>query len=86
MGLLFISCDEAARRISRAQDVPLARAERLGLRLHLAVCQVCRRYLRQIRFLRPVLRELPAHLDEASTERLSEPAKDRIISHLRDKS
>ena len=85
MSRLFISCDEAARRVSRAQDVPLTVSERLGLLLHLAACRWCRRYREQVRFLRPAFRELLHHLEEACEERLSDPARARIVERLRAK-
>lgn len=47
-----LSCREAARLVSQAQDRPLTIAERVKLRLHLFVCSACSRFARQIEFLR----------------------------------
>jgi hypothetical protein len=46
------ACAKAARLISAAQDRPLSLTERVALRLHLAICDGCTQYDRQVRFLR----------------------------------
>jgi hypothetical protein len=46
------NCREAVRLQSEALDHPLSWRRRLGLRIHLALCVWCRRYGRQIKFLR----------------------------------
>lgn len=83
MRTFFPSCAEAARRISHAHDARLSFPERVGLRLHLAVCRFCRRYLRQVRFLRSVLRDYPGHIDDLEPERLSDDARKKIVSRLK---
>jgi hypothetical protein len=47
-------CREAVRMQSDALDRPLSFSQRTGLRLHLLICKWCRRYARQIKFLRHV--------------------------------
>jgi hypothetical protein len=51
----LLSCKEASRKLSRAQDGPLSGFERWRLRMHLAVCIACTRFERQLRFLREAL-------------------------------
>ena len=46
------SCEEATRIASRLLDEPVPLGQRVRLRLHLAICKWCRRYVRQIAFLR----------------------------------
>ena len=48
------SLDEATRLLSESQDAPLPLMARVGLRLHLALCRQCRRYQRQLTFMRSV--------------------------------
>jgi hypothetical protein len=46
------NCREAIRLQSEALDRPLPWLQRIGLRIHLALCVWCLRYGRQIQFLR----------------------------------
>jgi predicted anti-sigma-YlaC factor YlaD len=55
LGLLF-TCKEASRLISRELDGPLPFGRRLRLRLHLLECNACRRFLRQVEYLRVAMR------------------------------
>jgi hypothetical protein len=51
-----ISCREASRLISQRQDRPLDFWERVKLRCHLALCDVCTRFAAQVDFMREALR------------------------------
>jgi len=48
------SCQQVSRLISDAHERPLSLGERLRLRLHLAICNLCRAYARDIRLLKGV--------------------------------
>ncbi len=52
----FVTCREASQLLSQMQDRPLAARERIRLRLHLAICNACSRFGRQLTFLRAALR------------------------------
>ena len=54
--VLMPNCRQAIRLQSEALDRPLSRLEKIGLRLHLAFCTLCRRYGQQIQFLRTAAR------------------------------
>ena len=51
-----ISCQEASRLLSQRQDRPLTVWERLKLRAHLGLCDVCTRFSAQLDFMRAALR------------------------------
>jgi len=53
-----ISCKEASRLLSQAQDRRLGWVERLKLRAHLALCDFCTRFEEQLRFMREAMRRL----------------------------
>jgi len=53
----LIRCKEASRLISKAQDAELSGAQRILLRLHLAACDACTRFERQVRFLRRAMQK-----------------------------
>lgn len=77
------NCREASRLQSEALDRPLPFWKRLGLRVHLCLCQWCRRYGKQIRFLRHAAHEHPEELTKATSERLSPEARERLKQSLR---
>lgn len=55
----MISCREATELVSRSLDAPLGWRQRLGLRVHLLACSLCRDFRRQMLFLREALRRFP---------------------------
>jgi hypothetical protein len=77
------SCREASRLQSEALDRPLSFRRRLGLRIHLLLCKWCRRYGRQLTFLRRAAREHPDEIVESLPQTLSVEARERIKRRLR---
>ena len=55
----MMKCHEAHRLVIRAQDARLSWGERLGLRLHLLICDACAAFGRQMDFLRAACRSFP---------------------------
>jgi hypothetical protein len=78
-------CREASRAQSEMLDHPLPPAKRLGLSLHLLICKWCRRYGKQIRFLRAAAQEHHDELTEAGPQKLSGDARERIKRRLQKK-
>lgn len=52
----WLSCKEATRVVSQAQERSLSALERWKLKMHLAVCAKCTRFEQQIRLIREALR------------------------------
>ncbi|HEX3316356.1 MAG TPA: hypothetical protein VHR72_15765 [Gemmataceae bacterium] len=73
------SCKYAALLISRSLETPLTWRERLSLRVHLAICGMCRRFRRQIDAIQQAMRR-----SHSTEERLSEEARERIRKRLQD--
>jgi len=48
----MLSCKQATRLISQSQDRDLSIAEKLQLKLHLAMCKGCMHFQSQMGFLR----------------------------------
>ena len=86
--LLAVSpnCREASRLQSDALDRSLSLSQRFGLRLHLLLCRWCRRYGKQIRFLRQAAHEHPEEAVEAAPRTLSPEARERLKRSLRDEA
>jgi len=62
-------------------DRRLTPRERLALYAHLGMCRLCRRFRRQIRFLRSAAAR--AQLSALAGVRLDDAAKDRIRARIR---
>lgn len=84
------SCREVTRWGADALDRPLPFGQRLAVRFHVLICVWCRRYLRQIAFLRQAVRSQPDTLAEGgpSPDRpcLSPESRERIRRVLRDRT
>jgi hypothetical protein len=76
------SCKEAARLQSAALDGKLTLRQRLGLRFHLVLCRWCRRYGKQITFLRSAAQQSAEHDEHSPSEVLSPEAHERIKRNL----
>jgi hypothetical protein len=76
-------CRDASRAQSEALDHPLSPSKRIGLWLHLLICKWCRRYGKQIRFLRVSAHGHHDALAEAVPQKLSPTAREQIKQKLR---
>ena len=83
MAALSPSCRQASRLQSEALDHRLPLLQRIGLRIHLLLCKWCRRYGKQIRFLRDAAHEHPDELLESARQKLSDAARERMKQRLR---
>lgn len=80
---LLPTCEDSARLQSEALDRRLSRLERLGLRLHLLICKLCRNYSRQLRLLRKTLSN-PASRELVEPQvSLSKDTRQRMVDLLR---
>jgi len=85
MAALFPDCRHASRLQSEALDHKLPILHHIGLRIHLVLCRWCRRYGKQIRFLRHAAHEHPDKLAEPARQKLPDDARERIKQKLRAK-
>ena len=83
---LMPTCRQVARLQSDALDRRLSLSKRFGLRLHLLLCKWCRRYGKQIRFLRRAAHEHSDELNEAAPRHLSAEARKRLKRNIRNES
>ena len=75
------SCQEVAHLQSRGLDQALPLRAWVGIKCHLIYCVWCRRYHRQIRFLREALRREGEHLAVGTIHKLP-PEKSRQIKEF----
>jgi hypothetical protein len=79
----MLKCKEVTALASEALERKLTWHERVGIRLHLMMCKLCSRYVRQLH----VLHDASRHLAERSAEQeggrqLSAAARERIRKRL----
>ena len=55
---MILSCKEATHLVSQGLDRRLGFFERVALRLHLAICNGCSNFSKQVAFLRKAMRRL----------------------------
>lgn len=76
--VLSPTCREATRLQSTAMDGELTGAQKFGLKVHVFLCRWCRRYGRQLRFMRRAIHTQSVKLTDAPTHGLSADARARI--------
>ncbi|HXH61890.1 MAG TPA: zf-HC2 domain-containing protein [Fimbriimonadaceae bacterium] len=81
--VLRLTCDESARLLSDSMDRDLTRTERTALRLHNLTCKSCKRFVRQLQFLREAA---PKVAVEPGVSGIPDDAKERIRRALKDAS
>jgi hypothetical protein len=54
----LLTCREASRLVSHGLDRKLGFGERIALRVHLAICDGCTNFKKQVDFLRRAVRQL----------------------------
>jgi predicted anti-sigma-YlaC factor YlaD len=77
------TCKETTVLASRAMDGRLAFADRMAMQLHLAICNNCARFSRQLHEMRRIFRAETEVNDEAAG--LSDQARQRIATRLQNK-
>lgn len=77
------NCAEISRLASQSFEVSLPLGIRFKMRLHYLICVWCRRYVKQLQFLRAAAPQLDDQLDLSVARGLSEEAKQRIVQRLK---
>ena len=78
------SCKDTARLLSDARDQPLPLLTRMGLKMHLLMCHLCRRYNHQLDVIETVVVDYSAWAEEAEAPTLSPEARARMVKSLGD--
>jgi len=77
----MLTCKEVAQLASESLDRSLTLYERLTLRLHLLRCDLCSRYVRQLKFLQRACADADDEKLTAAAE-LTDEARERIRIRL----
>jgi predicted anti-sigma-YlaC factor YlaD len=83
MNALMLHCRKATYLIEKSNDVPLDLVERAQLNMHLSMCNGCRNYRKQNRFLERLLNR-HAHTTVTPPQNTTE-LEDKIIRNIEEK-
>jgi hypothetical protein len=77
------TCPEVIRILSLGMDKELPLLTRIKLRIHYLMCSFCKRYAKQLKYMRTVAREFPEKIGEISDAKLPTETKERLKEALR---
>lgn len=80
----IVTCKETSLLASRALDERLPFADRLAMRMHLAICKNCARFSQQLQEMRRLFR-VETGADEAVAPGLTPEARRRIETEMQKK-
>jgi hypothetical protein len=75
-----MDCKQASRLISQSLDRPLTLRERFALKLHLIICEYCKRFSRQMQTLRLAITKMVGAVENNDTIEMSSEARKRITA------
>lgn len=75
----MLNCSKSSLLASRALDEKLSLRNRLLLKIHLIICNSCRKFSQQLTFLRDATQHANAH----SLFKLSDSARQRIADAIK---
>lgn len=78
----MLDCKEASQLISESLDRPLSLSERWQLKVHLWMCDACRRFKQQLNQLRQHLKALIQQTENDESIQLSQAAKQAILQKI----
>jgi len=79
----IFSCKKISSLISQSMDSELSFYKRMGIRFHLMMCVLCRRYHKQLLFIRSILRQND-ETEDLSCHSMPTETRKRIEDKLKD--
>ena len=79
----MLNCTQVTELSSQKRETPLPLSKRIAMRLHLIICDRCRRYEQQLNFIHQACNHLQNKAEQHG-EGLSETSKKRIKETLSD--
>lgn len=78
----MLSCKQASQLLSQSLDRRLSWCERISLRLHLAMCDFCRRFSQQLQQLIATIRLQREQIEQDAAIQLPADVRQRISNAL----
>jgi predicted anti-sigma-YlaC factor YlaD len=79
---MMLNCKEASQLISQSLERPLSFSERWRLKVHLWMCDACRRFKQQLNQLRSHIKTLMQQTEDDESIQLSQAAKKAISNKI----
>lgn len=75
----MLNCKQASKLVSQSLDRPLSWTERWQLKLHLSICNACRRFAKQLKLLAAAIHLRTKIMENDQDIKLSPVVKTRIL-------
>jgi len=82
----MLKCKEASHLVSQTMETKLSFRQRLGLRLHLMLCDACTQFSLQLETLRLAMAQLGRRCENDDSLNLSDEARRRIAAAMASRS
>ena len=80
----MLTCKDVSKLVSESLEHDLPFRQRIGVRFHLMMCSLCRKYQRQTLLLRELFHRMArSEEDQPSRQHLPEATRERIKKALR---
>ncbi len=82
----MLSCKETTRLIHKSMDESLDWKEHLGVKMHLLMCRFCRRFKKQLQWIRLICNHESEAIEKnlVESDSLSPVARERITKNIID--
>lgn len=81
----MLSCKQASKLLSQSLDRKLSWKERLALRFHLLLCDMCTRFAKQLQVMQKAMQDWVSASEQDESIQLSQAAKVRIAEKIASK-
>ncbi len=82
--ILTLKCKDASVLLTRMQDEPLSKSDRLALKFHVMICKPCRRFKKQLELIKRVMSVFKSNLTKLAqlTDKQRERIRKKVLSKL----
>lgn len=77
------TCKEVTRMASDAMERKLSLRQRIDFKLHLLICSLCMRYVKQLEMMREIAHQHPEKSEAAAATKLPPASRERMKQALR---
>lgn len=79
----MLNCKQATELASKSLDIKLSFRQKIGLKMHLMMCGLCRAYEKQLRMIKKISPKLDAYIEGQEQHTLPDASKERMKDQLK---